>query len=792
MSRIHAALLGGAMGLTSMSCVNRESPPLDHEGTVASHEEPLSGQGMEALIPLRLVNVLPCAPGPSCPDNADYHSVLRSVDAANEVFKAVGVQFWAKSVERYHMPSFADLRYQSCGGTGDVRVPWSQVRAQLKQVLPSMSDAAWPEGEMKTPAWWLRAVNTAEAAASNPEEFVIWILQWVNCNGASTAPPPDEGRDVKMSGSGMNSSPYQLAHELGHNFGLYHTWNVDDRPDPQTLVAGRQYDQWDLVYKPGSLFVPPYEHVFFNSRAEATVYPENELALIDTGSNCSADLFGVLTCTVRACPQSWCVEETHSTGSPALKGLAFSYSYGLSGTNIMSYAGAPRQSMSDSQVQRIRKYLRWSVQVKPETTDLIRPNAVLSARLPLLGSWNVRQVAEKMDFDCDGKRDIGIWEPPTTVGNNGTFTILLSSKGFSTSSGQYMSVQLGQLGDVPVVAELSGDCRTDLAVYQPGGGLYRDDPASVQGYWRWCPTATNAESTTCSMAVVTAFGVRESVPLPGLNFAGETTRVLATFRPSLGSWSWRAVGGGTTTTKTLGGPGAVPLPGDYDGDFLTDIAVYEPGSATFKLLRSELGWASPITRPFGNPPPGEYSKFIPLNSGTSQARSGAIPLSGMNRPRTICNPWYVTYPRRVFSLWFPHDGTWTTMWDPINSTTTDTCAWGLGGVDAPVPGIDRNNDVYSDMVTYRGQTWSGPGWFYFKNATPSSPNGCTGSTSSVSYQYGNRARQRVFAVADMTGDGKPEIMLVHPDTMTIQWMTSESGYTTVYSRTIGSRRSIVL
>ena len=101
MSRIHAALLGGAMGLTSMSCVNRESPPLDHEGTVASHEEPLSGQGMEALIPLRLVNVLPCAPGPSCPDNADYHSVLRSVDAANEVFKAVGVQFWKLANARH-------------------------------------------------------------------------------------------------------------------------------------------------------------------------------------------------------------------------------------------------------------------------------------------------------------------------------------------------------------------------------------------------------------------------------------------------------------------------------------------------------------------------------------------------------------------------------------------------------------------------------------------------------------------------------------------------------------------
>ena len=132
------------------------------------------------------------------------------------------------------------------------------------------------------------------------------------------------------------------------------------------------------------------------------------------------------------------------------------------------------------------------------------------------------------------------------------------------------------------------------------------------------------------------------------------------------------------------------------------------------------------------------------------------------------------------------------MWDPINSNAVDTCQWGIGAGDAPIPGIDRSGDLYSDMTVFRSTDWSGPGWFHFKNATPNAPNSCTGSTASVYYPYGNLVRQRVFAVADMTGDGKPEIMLVNPDTMTIRWMTSESGYTTAYSRTLGSQRSIVL
>ncbi|MCL4754632.1 MAG: hypothetical protein KJ015_31040 [Myxococcales bacterium] len=50
----------------------------------------------------------------------------------------------------------------------------------------------------------------------------------------------------------------------------------------------------------------------------------------------------------------------------------------------------------------------------------------------------------------------------------------------------------------------------------------------------------------------------------------------------------------------------------------------------------------------------------------------------------------------------------------------------------------------------------------------------------------------VFAVSDMTGDGKAEILIVNPDTMTVNWLTSQSDYTIWESRTIGNQRAVVL
>src|SRR5690606_28718142 len=118
----------------------------------------------------------------------------------------------------------------------------------------------------------------------------------------------------------------------------------------------------------------------------------------------------------------------------------------------------------------------------------LKPGAVASGRRPFLGAWNVREPGARVDFDYDFKRDLGYWLPPSSPGTKGRFKVLLSSKNYSTAAGQHIDAEFGELGDVPVVGDYNGDGRTDFAIYQPGGGINRDNAADAQGYWRWCPT----------------------------------------------------------------------------------------------------------------------------------------------------------------------------------------------------------------------------------------------------------------------------------------------------------------
>lgn len=771
-------------------------PPRDDSEPTTSTAEALSDPGMEKKIPLRFINLKSCTPGPGCPDNADYDDILLAVDRANDVYKAAGIQFWVKSVERYRTPNLANMSSVACFGNRDLLFRWDVVRNELQAMFPMLPYMAWNAHHEKVGAWWLASVNTVYGMQ---DELVVWLPEALNrgasCTGANISQSPFSARSIEMGGVGDD---FKLAHELGHAFGLAHPWEAQwanaERIDPATGAPSVASDYWDLVYYRGAS-----GNVYFNSKLEAQAHEAN-LELIDKGDGKCTDSSGVVTCIIKRTGTCWhdamcgtgevCVlpafgigtcAEVRSTGDAAMKGLGFIFSGWIPGPNIMSYHDHFRpNALSDSQVMRIRKHLRWSVQLDSVGTAQIGKGTV-STRLPLLGNWNLREPAQKLDFDGDGWRDVGIWTPPTSMGTNGTFTVLLSSNGFSKVAGEYMNVQLGQLGDVPVVADYDGDGQTDLAVYQPGGGQNRNDPTDEQGYWRWCATSNIAENTTCPTLILTAFGNREDVPLPGLLFSGATPHV-AIYRPDEGKWEWRPVSGGTPTTKYLGNRFSVPLPGHYDGDFLTDIAVYETTTGTFRLRRSQQSWNVETARAFG-------SIYVPADSGSPADRAAAMPLAGVYRPQTICNPGCATYPRSAFCLWDPSDGTWTTMWDPVNSSAKHSCTWGSGPIDMPITGIDRNDDGYTDMLVYRGKTFDGPGYFWFKNATPST---CTGSEQTIDHQSTNRVRQRVFGVADMTGDGQGEIMVVQPDTMTIQWLTSDDGYQTVITRTIGNERSIVL
>ena len=87
------------------------------------------------------------------------------------------------------------------------------------------------------------------------------------------------------------------------------------------------------------------------------------------------------------------------------------------------------------------------------------------------------------------------------------------------------------------------------------------------------------------------------------------------FRPSLGGWFIRDSSTGTTTSLTYGNGTDVPVPGDYDGDAKTDVAVYRPSIGAWYIRNSSTGTDTIVT--FGVsgdvplPPPNAIRRFFP-------------------------------------------------------------------------------------------------------------------------------------------------------------------------------------
>jgi FAD binding domain/FG-GAP-like repeat/FG-GAP repeat len=129
------------------------------------------------------------------------------------------------------------------------------------------------------------------------------------------------------------------------------------------------------------------------------------------------------------------------------------------------------------------------------------------------------------DFNGDGKTDIAVWRP-----GDGTWQVWNSSA--TRTIGGSGGEQWGEPGDIPVPGDYNGDGKTDLAVYRPRGGI---------GTWL----------------------VRES----------STTRL----------------GMGSQRSQQWGEPGDIPVPGDYDGDGKTDLAVFRPRDGTWWIWESSTG-----------------------------------------------------------------------------------------------------------------------------------------------------------------------------------------------------------
>jgi len=198
------------------------------------------------------------------------------------------------------------------------------------------------------------------------------------------------------------------------------------------------------------------------------------------------------------------------------------------------------------------------------------------------------------DYTGDGKADPAVYRDGATSADQ-SFWYYRASSG--PLNGQIVGTQFGRGGDLTAPGDYNGDGRADFSVQRNNGG--------GQGVFiRRNGTGGGDPGGPANSVVV--FGAPTDFIVPG-DYDGDRMTDIATVRLTGGQLLWSILQSSNSTVVTqFWGLSATDIatPGDYNGDGRTDLAVFRPvaGATTFYPFSLTGGKLAPI--PWGQP--GDY------------------------------------------------------------------------------------------------------------------------------------------------------------------------------------------